>query len=81
MILQHLNNQHPGILFRWEIEDEKCLPFLDMLISCVLNGRLSTNIYRKPTHTDRYLAYNSHHPQTAKFSVVDSLLKHCDRQK
>ena len=78
MILQHLNKQHPGILFTWEIEDNKCLPYLDTLISRVLNGRLSTTVYRKPTQTDRYLAYDSHHPQSAKFSVVDSLLKRAE---
>ena len=55
-----------------------CLPYLNTLISRVLNGRLSTTVYRKPTHTDRYLAYDSHHPQSAKFSVVDSLLKRAE---
>ena len=29
------------------------------------------NVYRKPNHTDQCLAYDSHHPQSAKFSVVD----------
>ena len=35
MILQHFNNQHPDILFTWEIEEEICLLYLEMLICMV----------------------------------------------
>ena len=38
----------------------------------------STSVYRKPTHTDQYLAYDSDHPQSVKRGIVKWL---CDRSK
>ena len=29
-----------------------------------------TSVYRKPTHTDEHLAYDSHHPQLVKRSMA-----------
>ena len=31
------------------------------------------SVHRKPTHTDQYLAYDSHHPQSVKRSIVKCL--------
>ena len=36
-------------------------------------GRLNTNVYRKPTHTDQYLHWDSHHAITSKYSVIGTL--------
>ena len=36
-------------------------------------GLLTTTVYRKPTHTDQYLAYESHHPQSGKRGIVKFL--------
>ena len=37
------------------------------------NGEISIFVYGKPTHTDQYLHYRSHHPTSCKESVVSSL--------
>ena len=41
-------------------------------------GTKKTNVYRKTTHTDKYLQFNSHHPSQHKPSVARTLL---DRAK
>ena len=52
--------------------------FLDKLVIRDSEGRLTASVYRKPTHTDQYLSYDSHHPQSVKRGVVKCLY---DRSK
>ena len=47
--------------------------FLDILITPGEDGSLSTSVFRKPTHTDLYLQWDSHHTLTAKYSVIGTL--------
>ena len=49
-----------------ETENNINIAFLDTSVCREENGRLTTNLYRKPTHTDQNLAYDSHHPQSVK---------------
>ena len=60
--LQHLNNQQPSIRFTMETEKDNKLALLDTAVLREPEGRLTTSVNRKPTHTDQYLAYDSHHP-------------------
>lgn len=73
---QHLDSINPSIQFTLELEDTKGqgLPFLDT-ITTRRGTQLEVNVYRKPTHTDRYLDFNSHHPMCHKRSVVSTLLR------
>ena len=48
------------------------LAFLDTLLKRN-NGEISVSVYRKPTHTDQYLHYSSHHQKSCKESIVSSL--------
>ena len=58
----HLNQQHLSIRFTMETENNNKTAFLDILVTRVPDGKLLTSVYRKPTHTDQYLAYDSHNP-------------------
>ena len=71
--LQHLNNQQPSIRFTMETENNNKLTFLDTAVSREPDSRLTTSVYRKPMHTDQYLAYDSHHPQSVKHGIVKCL--------
>ena len=51
------------------------MPFLDILVTPEQDGSLSTTVYRKPTHTDLYLQWDSHNTISSKYSVVGTL--HC----
>ena len=48
---------------------EDALLFLDTLVSPGPNNTLTTTVYRKPTHTDQYLQWDSNHLISAKHSV------------
>ena len=37
-------------------------------------GTISTEVYQKPSHTDQYLAFDSHHPTAHKRAVVRTLM-------
>jgi len=56
-----------------EIEEDNTIPFLDTSFSRDSNGLLTTSVYTKPTHTDQYLAYDSHHPQSVKRGIFKCL--------
>ena len=57
-------------------EDQRsdgAMPFLDILVTLGKDGSLSTSVYRKPSHTDLYLQWDSHHTLTSKYSVIRTL--------
>ena len=56
-----------------ETEKDNKLAFLDTAVLREPDGRLTTSVYRKPKHTDQYLAYDSHHPQSVKRGIVKCL--------
>ena len=68
----HINSICNHIQFTMESEDNQSLHFLDVLVT-KNNHTLHTKIYRKPTHTDRYLHFDSHHPKHQKLSVARTL--------
>ena len=77
-LLQHLNSIESSIQFTYETEsDDHSLPFLDILLMHCGNSIL-TSVYRKPTHTDRYLDFTSHHPSVHKAAVVKTLFSRAD---
>lgn len=47
--------------------------FLETAKNLGHNGPLSTKVYRKPTHTNHYLQFSSHHPLIHKLGAIGSL--------
>lgn len=71
--LAHLNSIHCKMRFTYEMEKDRSIAFLDVKVGVRSDGSLSHSVYRKPTHTDRYLHANSHHHPRQLYSVVASL--------
>ena len=69
----------PTIKLTMERESNGSLAFLDTLATHHSDGSLSTSVYRKKTHTDRYLDFTSHHPLTNKVAVARTLMTRVDR--
>lgn len=68
----HLNNISPSIKLTTEIETQNTLPFLDVNVTRE-NNKLNTTVFRKKTHTGRYLNYTSNHSVSVKEGVALSL--------
>ena len=49
------------------------MPFLDILVTPEEDGSLKTSVFRKTTHTDLYLQWDSHHTIPSKYSVAGTL--------
>ena len=71
--LQHINSVDPAIQFTVEdTKEDGTIPFLDTIVKPDTDGKLSTTVYRKPTHTDQYLQWDNHHHLSAKCSVIST---------
>ena len=73
--LDHLNNQHERIKFTIEYEVDRSIPFLDTEVTIDSNGSISTNVYRKQTHTNQYLDFRSNHHARQKIGIISTLMK------
>ena len=69
----HLNTISSSVNFTKELESKGTLSFLDVAVIRKTDGTLSADMYRKPTHTGRYLSFSSHHPLNQKLSIVRTL--------
>ena len=68
-LLAHLNDQNSSIKFTMESEKDGKLPFMDVIVTRCGGNKLGTTVYRKATHTGRYLHFNSNNPESLKRSV------------
>ena len=75
--LQHIGE---GVNTPWcskftceEVIKDGYMPFLDILVTPEEDGSLKTSVFRKTTHTDLYLQWDSHHTIPSKYSVAGTL--------
>ena len=74
LFLDHINSIDPCIKFTVHGNQENgAIPFLDTFIKPEADSSLSIRVYCKPTHTGQYLQWDSHHNQSAKYSVIGTL--------
>jgi hypothetical protein len=58
-----------------EEEQNNQLAFLDILLTRTDDGTIQTQAYRKKTHIDQLLNYNSNHPTQHKINCIKTLYK------
>ena len=74
----HINSIEPAIQFTREEETEQqSLAMLDTVTTRGDQGKLSFTVYRKPTHTDQYLQFDSNQPLQHKLGVIRTLHHRC----
>ncbi|ERL94967.1 hypothetical protein D910_12239 [Dendroctonus ponderosae] len=66
-------------VFTIKVEKDGRPPFLDVLLTRKTNGKLDLTVYRKPTHTDRYLHSGSNHHPSQKKGVIRTLTERARR--
>ena len=67
MYYENINSMDPHIQFTTEkTRPDGSMPFLDTLVKPEQNWTMSITVYSKPTHTDQYLQWDSHHNFSAK---------------
>ena len=72
--LQHINTVDQSIQFTVEeAKEDGSIPFLDTIIRPEADGTFTIGVYRKPTHTELYLPWDSNHNIAAKYSVISTL--------
>ena len=71
-----------SIKFMHEPENNGQIPFLVTLITRREDGSIKLLVYRKATHTDQYLSFQSHHPRQHKRCHTDVIVtEEEDRKK
>jgi len=70
---EYINGVDTNIKFTQEECVNDKLAFLDCLVHRNRDGTLISTVYRKPTHTDHYLQFDSHHPLIHKLGVIRTL--------
>lgn len=83
-LLKHINSIKTSIKFKMEKEENNRLPFLDVCVERE-NNEIRTYVYRKPTHTGKYLNFESNHAESTKIGVANTLLSrarsHCNTEE
>lgn len=63
--LAHVNNIYNKMKFICDIDKQRLFAFLGVSVEVLQDGSFGHSVYRKPTHTYKYLHAASHPPPTA----------------
>ena len=77
---QYLNTICDSTKFTGEEKHNGSLAFLDVLVTRTPEGSLQTTVFRKPTHTGRYLLFSSHHSLQQKLSIPRTLFSRAENK-
>ena len=73
--MTHLSSNRKNInRTSWNVSIMWTLPFLDTIVKPEVDNTLSPTVYRKPTHTDQYLQWDSHQSLVPKYSDISTLI-------
>ena len=61
-----------------ENESDGTLAFFDVQIARSKDGTISTYVFKKATHMNQYLFFDSHHSQEHKVAMVRTLMTRAD---
>lgn len=70
----HISSVNEKIKFTMKMEENGKLPFLDILLYRTALKKIGHTVYRKPTHTNRYLHANSHHHPSQLNGILKTLI-------
>ncbi len=73
--LEIFNSINGNVQFTMEVEKERKLPYLDLLLIRNQDGTIGTDFYMKPTASGRILNYNSYHSMRLKINTATGLIK------
>ena len=68
--MKELNKFIPNLSFTQKASKD-CIPFLDLKVK-LIDGKLETDLYMKPTDRHQYLLYLCFHPEHTKRSIIYS---------
>lgn len=69
----HNDTVDSNIKFTCEYVNDRVLAFLDCAVNLEAGSCPKVEAYRKTTHTDQYLLFDSHHPLQHKLGVIRTL--------
>ena len=65
-----LNAEHCEIQFTMETEDDKRIPYLDMMVQRTNEQKITTQYYQKKTSKNRLLNFHSAHPSNQRIGMA-----------
>jgi hypothetical protein len=68
-----INKWHQNLHFTLAFESDKSIAFLDVLVTQA-EDKLSTSLYRKPTHTGLYMLWDSSQNRRYKLGLIKTLV-------